>query len=57
MQFNTRTAMLKGLELRRKLGSWDAVINRGQPVDDTIDVVRPSFDDAPRTKPSAAATE
>jgi hypothetical protein len=57
MQFNTRTAMLKGLELRRKLGSWDAVVNRDRAVDDTIDVVRPSFDDEPRTEPSAAATE
>ncbi len=42
MQFNTRTAMLRGLELRKRLGSWEAVERLGQPVDDIIDVIRPA---------------
>jgi hypothetical protein len=41
MQFNTRDAMLRGLELRKKLGSWEAVEKLGRPVEDTIDAIRP----------------
>jgi len=45
MQLNTRTAMLRGLELRKKLGSWEAVEQLGRPVDDMIDSVRPATND------------
>ena len=44
MYFNTRTAMLRGLELRKKLGSWEAVERLGEPIRETIDAFRSADD-------------
>lgn len=57
MQFNSRTAMLRGLELRKKLGSWEAVERLGRPVEDTIDVVRPPSPREERSEGDARSAE
>jgi hypothetical protein len=57
MQLNTRDAMLRGLELRKKLGSWEAVEQLGRPVEDMIDVVRPASPRDERLESGARSAE
>jgi hypothetical protein len=57
MQFNTRDAMLRGLELRRKLGSWEEVEKLGRSVEDTIDAIRPPSPRDERSETGARTAE
>jgi hypothetical protein len=45
MQPNTRTAIARAIELRRKLGSWEAVERAGNATSNTIGAIIRSLPD------------